>query len=126
MCSMDKNRGTETKQLDDGIGDTLVLALSGSLEWPCSCLLGKLPHLGENDRQIFRDRRIAREISLQSQYAVRGKDLHPEDRGGVSIIASRCRTGKGDNANHCKKRNQQESDSFHFGRSLCGLPFCSF
>jgi hypothetical protein len=39
MCSMHKNRGAETKQLDDGIGDTLVLALFGSLEWPCSWLL---------------------------------------------------------------------------------------
>jgi|HubBroStandDraft_2_1064218.scaffolds.fasta_scaffold19556_5 hypothetical protein len=41
MCSMHKNRGAETKQLDDGIGDTLVLALTGSLEWPCSWLLRK-------------------------------------------------------------------------------------
>jgi hypothetical protein len=58
MCSMHKNRGAETKQLDDGIGDTLVLALSGSLEWPCSWLLRKRLQFAEDDRQIFRDRRL--------------------------------------------------------------------
>jgi hypothetical protein len=35
MCSMHKNRGVKTTQLDDGIGDTLVLALEvlGNGRW---------------------------------------------------------------------------------------------
>jgi len=119
MCSMDKNRGAETKQLDDGIGDTLVLALSGSLEWPCSCLLRRAFHLGENHRQIFRDRPIATGINLQPRCA--GKIFIPKI-GEASPSSRQDAEEVEATTNHRKKRNQQKGDSFYFGCSLCGLP----
>ena len=46
------------RQLDDGIGYTLVLGLPRPSAWRGSSLLRKRHEFGEDDRQIFRDRRM--------------------------------------------------------------------
>ncbi len=58
----------------------------------------------------------------QSSVAVRSKIFIPKI-GEASPSSRQDARGRGDNANHRKKRNEQGSDSFHLGCSLCASPF---